>query len=303
MKNFKLSLFILFTIPLCSVAKTIERDTIRIFYLGGQSNMDGYGYNADLPDSLDKTFKDVWIFHGNTAHDGENNGGIGIWDNLQPGHGRYFSSDGKKNKLSNRFGVELSLAHKLQALYPNEKIALLKYSKGGTSIDSVAAGNFGCWEPDFRSKSGINQYDHFLKTINGAFATKDIDGDGKEDVLVPCGIVWMQGESDAQDEEVALRYYDNLKRLMDLMRAAFRTDDLPVVIGKISDSWNSDQGKVWKYGELVQYAQEKYILTEDNAAIVRDTRYYKYSDRWHYNSNGYIDLGEKFAEALYRLNP
>lgn len=303
MKNFKLILFIVFTIPLCSAAQTIKGDTIRLFYLGGQSNMDGYGYTADLPDSLDKTFKDVWIFHGNTAHDGEKNGGIGIWDNLQPGHGRYFSSDGKKNKLSNRFGVELSLAHKLQALYPNEKIAILKYSKGGTSIDSVAAGNFGCWEPDFRSKAGINQYDHFLKTINGAFATKDIDGDGKEDVLMPSGIVWMQGESDAQDEEVALRYYDNLKRLMDLMRAAFRTDDLPVVIGKISDSWNSDQGKVWKYGELVQYAQEKYILTEENAAIVRETRYYKYSDRWHYNSMGYIDLGEKFAEALYQLNP
>ncbi|NOR87582.1 MAG: hypothetical protein GQ527_08245 [Bacteroidales bacterium] len=89
---------------------------------------------------------------------------------------------------------------------------------------------------------------------------------------------------------------------MDLMRASLHTDDLPVVIGKISDSRDDDDGKVWDYGELVQYAQEKYARTDKNAAIVRDTRNYNYSDRWHYDSNGYINLGEKFAEAVYNLN-
>ena len=49
-------------------------------------------------------------------------------------------------------------------------------------------------------------------------------------------------------------------------------------------------------------AQEKYAKQDKNAAIVRSTRYYKYSDPWHYDSNGYIDLGEKFAEALFLLN-
>lgn len=43
----------------------------------------------------------------------------------------------------------------------------------------------------------------------------------------------MQGESDAAyTEEIANRYYFNLKRLIDLMRASFLTDDLPVVLGK-----------------------------------------------------------------------
>ena len=49
-------------------------------------------------------------------------------------------------------------------------------------------------------------------------------------------------------------------------------------------------------------AQEKYARTDGNAAIVRTTRYYKYSDPWHYDSEGYIDLGKQFAEALYQLN-
>ncbi len=182
----------------------------------------------------------------------------------RPAHGWEFSSDGKQNKLSDYFGIELSFAKKLQEYYPNEKIAIIKYSRGGTSIDSVAAGRYGSWEPDYKGKNGINQYDHFLRTVNLAMNDKDIDNNGIEDYLIPSGIIWMQGESDAYREEVALRYYGNLKRLMDLVRAALRKDDLPIVIGKISDSGNTKAGKVYRYGELVQYAQEKFARTEQN---------------------------------------
>lgn len=265
--------------------------------------MDGYGRNSELPDSLITEFQKVWIFHGNPTPDEKENGGMGKWDVLKPGHGVGFSSDRINNNLSDRFGIELSFAKKLQELYPNEKIALIKYSRGGSSIDSLAAGQYGSWEVDYTGTNGINQYDNFLVTIKEALSTNDINDDGKEDLIIPSGIIWMQGESDAaHTEEIANRYYSNLKRLMDLIRASLHTDDLPVVLGKISDSWNNKDGKVWVYGELVQYAQEKYAKTDKNAAIVRSTRYYKYSDPAHYDSNGYIDLGEKFADAVYLLN-
>jgi len=284
-------------------AQVLRSDTVRVYYLGGQSNMDGYGYNKDLPEPFSQTNEAVWIFHGNPVGDDLPGGGLGIWAPLQAGHGVGFQSDGTINSYSKRFGVELSLATSLQELYPGERIALIKYSRGGSSIDSLATGRFGCWEPDYQGTTGINQYDHFLLTVRTAMNTRDIDGDGKSDVLIPSGIVWMQGESDASfTEEIANSYYFNLKRLMDLIRASLRSDDLPVVIGKISDSWNDPgDGKVWDHGELVQYAQEKYARTDGNAAIVRTTRYYKYSDTWHYDSEGYIDLGEKFAEALYQF--
>jgi|TARA_B110000967_G_C18860801_1_gene549827 hypothetical protein len=303
MKQKVLKILILILLPSIAICQQVEKDTIRLFYLGGQSNMDGYGQNTELHDSLKSEFKNVWIFHGNPTPDEKENGGLGKWDILKPGHGVGFSSDGIKNKLSDRFGIELSFAKKLQVLYPNEKIALIKYSKVGSSIDSLAAGRFGSWESDYNGTNGINQYDNFLATIKEALQTNDIDGDGKEDLLIPSGIIWMQGESDAAyTEEIANRYYFNLKRLIDLMRASFLTDDLPVVLGKISDSWNHKDGKVWEFGELVQSAQEKYAKTDKNTAIVRNTRYYKYADPWHYDSNGYIDLGEKFAEAIYHLN-
>lgn len=304
MNHKALLILILGLLPAFAICQQMQKDTIRVFFLGGQSNMDGFGTTSDLPDSLNVEFNNVWIFHGNPAPDEENYGGTGEWDTLKPGHGTGFSSYKANNKLSNRFGIELSFAKKLQELYPNEKIALIKYSRGGTSIDSLAAWKLGSWEPDYNGKNGINQYDHFLTTVRNAFAERDINGDGTDDYLLPMGIIWMQGESDSdKTEEIANKYYSNLKRLMDLIRASLHTDDLSVVIGKISDSHNDDDdGKVWDYGELVQYAQEKYAKTDKNAAIVRSTRNYDYSDRWHYNSEGYVDLGCKFAEALYQLN-
>lgn len=117
-----------------------------VYYLGGQSNMDGYGFVAELPADQAESIEDVWIFHGNPAEDGEAADGRGLWSPLRPGHGRKFSSDGKSNRYSDRFGPELTFARAIREAYPDRKIALIKYSRGGTSIDAEAsaADRFGC---------------------------------------------------------------------------------------------------------------------------------------------------------------
>ncbi len=296
MKN----LYLIILFPIIGFAQ-VKKDTIKVFFLGGQSNMQGYGFNKDLPNDLKKKFENIYIFQGNNVEDNKPNAGLGIWDNLQAGHGTDFSSDGKTNKLSDRFGLELSFAKKIQEYNPTQKIAIIKYSRNGSSIDIAGAPYFGTWDTEAISKTGKNQFDYFLTTVNKALSVRDINNDGIEDVLIPTGILWMQGESDANNEEVANRYYNNLKKLMDLMRATFRNNDLPVVIGKISDSGDDKDGKVWDYGELVQYAQEKYTRIQKNVAIVRSTSTYKYSDKYHYDSSGYIDLGIQFANAFYQL--
>lgn len=277
-----------------------EAKVYQLYYLGGQSNMDGYGTVEELPGELNKLVKGVMIFQGNTLPDGGDVGGKGLWSELRPGHGRGFSSDGRSNAYSERFGVELTFARRLQELGVTD-IALIKYSRGGTSIDIAAAGNFGCWDPDYNDKTGVNQYDHFLAAVRNALAVADIDGDGEADQLVPAGIIWMQGESDANDQEVARRYQANLKRLIDLIRAALRTDDLPVVIGRISDSGQDDDGKVWDQGDVVRRGQQDFVEEDGAAALVTSTDGYDFSDKWHYDTKGYIDLGRKFAEAAHRL--
>lgn len=262
--------------------------------------MEGFGYNKDLPSDLAAPMDGVYIFDGNRGGDGEPNLGLGKWEQLRPGHGTGFSSDGKQNKVSDRFGPELAFAKRIKELFPGEKIAIVKYSRGGSGIDSLATGPWGCWEPEYRSKP--NQWDFFLKTIEGANLEKDINADGKSDKLVPTAILWMQGEADGSfTEEIAYEYYDNLKHLMDKMREVFKNKELPVVIGKISDSGNSESGIVFKHGDIVRAMQEKYVRNDPNSGIVRSTSKYAYSDPWHYDSAGYVDLGKKFAEATFNV--
>ncbi len=286
------------------LGNTVSAKDYKLYYLGGQSNMDGYGSNKDLPEELTGRSA-VWVFHGNHAADGQPVDGRGIWAALQPGHGAGFTSDGKENHYSDRFGVELSFAHRLGELDPDSGIALLKYSRGGTSID-LGVRSFGTWDPDFdggeNEGKGINNYDHFLAAVRHALSVDDIDGDGEEDRLIPAGIIWMQGESDALGSpEVALRYEANLRRLMNLVRAALRHDDLPVVIGRISDSGQDEDGAVWDFGGAVRAAQQAFVETDGHAALVTSTDGYGYSDPYHYDSAGFIDLGRRFAEAVFGL--
>lgn len=109
----------------------------------------------------------------------------------------------------------------------------------------------------------------------------------------------MQGESDAVfTEEIALKYQTHLTEMMGLIRKKLGNDKIPVVIGRISDSGNAEGGIVWKYGDIVRQAQADFVAADSHAALVVSTDGYGYSDPWHYDSDGFIDLGIQFANAL-----
>ena len=272
-----------------------------LYFLAGQSNMEGYGYVSELPREWSGRVDRALIFHGNQGEDGKAGGGEGIWAPLEPGHGTGFISDGKRNTLSDRFGPELSFGKAMAALNPNSHIAIIKYSRGGTSLLEGASG-YGNWEPDSELGEGVNQYDHALATIRNALSHSDIDHDGVTDALIPAGIVWMQGEADAYDNPVAARAYrDNLKRMMDLFRAALRSDDLPVVIGRIIDSGRDEDGLLMDYSPIVQQAQIDYAATDRCASLVAIGDDISWSDDWHYGTEAYLRLGKAFAEAAARL--
>ena len=284
-----------------SVFSAADAAEYKLYYLGGQSNMEGFGYVDELPKDATHASPDVVIFTGQMAFDNETHGGIGIWEPLQPGHGTGFKTDGKTNQLSNRFGPELLFGRTIVDLAPGSKIAIIKYALGGSGLaEGVGYGN---WHPDFSDGAGINQYDHALTTMRNALAQADIDGDGVTDQLIPTGIVWMQGEADAYDSQAAAdEYRANLERLMNLLRAALRVDDLPIVIGKITDSGMVEDGSVMDYIETVQQAQQDFAATDACAAYVTVTDDLAHSsDAWHYDTDGFVRLGTAFAEAMQDL--
>lgn len=277
-----------------------------LYFLGGQSNMEGFGTNQELTEVQRQPVDGAWIYQSTPVADQQPALGLGLWAPVQPGHGTGFVSDGGKNQLSSRFGVELSFAAELRKQRPARGVAIIKYARNGSSIDPTAAGNWGCWSPDFDAPTGayrdVNQYDQFLATVRRALETEDIDGDGNRDRLVPAGIVWMQGESDATTtEEVARTYDQRLKNLMDLIRAALGVDDLPVAIGRISDAKRGSEQLTWKHGDLLREAQARFVYHDRSARLVIETDQYDYSDPWHYDTKGYLDLGKRFADSILSL--
>lgn len=269
-----------------------------VYVLAGQSNMVGYGFDAQLPAVLSGAQDEVPIYHGNDAADGATLDGRGRWSTLSPGHGVGFTSNGAQNRLSDRFGVELTFAREMAARHPDRHVALLKYARGATSIDTAARQDGGAWDPDV---AGINQFDHFAASARLALARQDVNGDGVEDTLVPAGIVWMQGEGDTGSSAVAGRYQANLARLMTRIRATLGDPNLPVVVGRISDSGAAAGAPVWPYGETVRQAQAAFVAADGHAALVTSTDQYSTIDRVHYDSPGYLDLGTRFAQAMAEL--
>ena len=177
-------------------APSAHAETYHLYFLGGQSNMVGFGYNNELPADLNKAVPNTRIFLGDPQNDFQPAEGNGLWPTLTPGFGTGARSDGESVATSNRFGPELAFAAHLQELRPGEHIAIIKYAKGGTSLDARQS-RWGTWDPhDTRAggpnkdqNPGINQYDHALATIFNALRTEDIDNDGEPDTLIPAGIV------------------------------------------------------------------------------------------------------------------
>ena len=278
-----------------------ESKTHKLYFLGGQSNMVGYGYVSELPLDLSHDVERVMIFDGRSAYDDESQGGKGVWSPLRPGFGHGFETDGRTIRLSDRFGPELSFGLALSSSLPDTSIALAKYALGGSSlVPGVDGGN---WHPTIRNAHRINQFDHAIKTLRNALSDRDIDDDGIRDKLIPAGIVWMQGESDADDSQASAdAYEENLAHLVQSLRAALGDRRLPVVIGKITDSGMADDGSVMDYIGTVQLAQPSFAEADHCAELVSVTDNLNYrDDAYHYDTEGFIRLGEAFAEAVLRL--
>ena len=279
----------------CNSSK--ELDIWKVYYFGGQSNMDGYGFNDQLPDSLKKRIPNSRIFNGKRDNEGSLNGGIGIWSYVEPGHGYMFETNGNFNTLSEMFGPELSFADKM--IKSGDKIAIIKYSFGGTALYPGAG--YGDWCPDQKRR---NHFDNALATIENALQVADINRDGRLDKLIPSGIIWMQGESDAEhSKEASEAYYGNLKKLINLFRVSLRNEKLPVVIGKINDShMTSNGGPTQPFIKIIHSAQKKITEEDDCASYVTEIESYNFSnDAWHYDTDGFIRMGIAFAKAVKQL--
>jgi hypothetical protein len=290
----KRTLPILVTGLICVLAATPAAAATKVFLLGGQSNMAGLGgfpndtpqpgYGADkpIPAPYDAVQTDVkfWNYSGALLtnpwnSNGINNPDVGTkWVNLQNGFGWE----------PVEFGPEVSFGYTLHKLLPKDDIYLVKLGVNGSDLANS-------WNPN---GTGGN---YNLFKLRVAAAIQNLTNDGKTPTIA--GMIWMQGEGDAQSAANANAYADNLKNLITHVRTDFNAPDMRFVVGRITTFYDS---KPAGGNATVRAAEVSVGTTFPNTAWINTDDLERAYDA-HYGTQGQIDLGIRFANAMVTPEP
>lgn len=145
----------------CAAIAAKSEPPVKVFLLGGQSNMRGVGDASELKPPYSESLSKVKIWN-NTSKE---------WTALQP---------------KGSFGPEISFGHALAKTFSGQDIRLVKHSAGGTAL-------YNAWSPKIKG----NQYVQFLNASRAALA--ELDGAAVNYEIA--GMLWLQGESDAKENQ------------------------------------------------------------------------------------------------------
>jgi hypothetical protein len=260
------------------LAAVPARAATKVFLLGGQSNMAGCGVTADLttpPYNGRYTDIKVWNSWSNASTVGN------AWVDLQGGYG----FDGYPG--ISMFGPEVSFGYDLHnRVFPNDDIYLVKLGANSTTLANQ-------WNP-----SSATIYGYFKSRVNAAMA--NLTAAGKAPTIA--GMIWMQGESDAMNHTYATAYQTNLTNLIARVRSDFNTPNMPFVIGRInlSQYWGTpaDNQLVRDSQVAVAAAVSSVSWIDTDNIPVWTGNEPGHADPSHYNSDGQIILGARFANEF-----
>lgn len=176
-------------------------NTVKIFLLGGQSNMAGQlkEYWAKLNSPYKDPFPAVPRWHNKARK----------WIPLAPTH---------------RFGPEVAFGHSIIQAMPNQQIRLIKYAINGTAL-------YNDWKPDEGP-----QYNGFMQAAQSALANLE----AQQIPYEIAGMLWLQGESDAK-EQMGAAYEANLTAFILKMRSEFKTPDMPFIIARVRNFYGKGE--------------------------------------------------------------
>ena len=251
------------TVAVKDVDESSLPDPVSVYLLAGQSNLVGEAKIANLTDTrYTQPFSAAQIWSRPQTD----------FVDLAPGF------DGQTEEL----GPELSFGRQIVA-NTGENVLLIKYGLGSTTL---AEG----WQED-GSGTQFNQLkdivDVALDSLTNQGLTYDIEG-----------LVWMQGESDTNNDTFAEAYEDNLLGFVDGARAVYG-ENLDIAIGLI----RNDLPTSARNRELVRDAQRT-VSAGDASVFLVDTdalggaEVLRPGDTTHYNADGQVLLGNAFADAF-----
>jgi hypothetical protein len=239
---------------------------VKLFLLGGQSNMDGCGRWEDLAGDWRQTPANVRIWDNKSM----------VWKKI--------GEDTTAVARNLMFGPEVVFSHRMAKAFPDHEIRLVKTSAGGTSL---AKG----WLPEKKK-----MYPRLIANYRNALA--DLEKSGSK--VETAGMLWMQGEGDSETIEMANAYEANLGIMLRDLRETTATPNLPVVMGRISSGLLKATKWNFELSPIVRKAQEAVAAKDPNTHIVPTDDLPLLKDNTHFDSMGQITLGERMAEAMLK---
>ena len=265
-------------------------ETIHVWILAGQSNATGLGETPELPASSGlgvpqdkiKFFYDV---AGYKTYPFRNSGG---WTTLRPGSGSFSGATGAPDNgyYTTQYGSELSFGDVVATLNPDQKFAIIKVAKGATGLDMD-------WRIDGGSL-GTHLYDRLVSDVNTQTNTLRSQGY----VVQFEGLIWDQGESDANVQAQADAFQTNLTHLLGKLRTDLNTPALKMVVPQLSQS-QINTGQVNATGAAtVQQAVRNMAAADPLVCYVTTDDLHVRQDGVHFTGLSQLIVGQRMAYAV-----
>ena len=153
----------------------------------------------------------------------------------------------------------------------NISVLIIPTAIGGSSISQ--------WLADSLYRN-VKLYSNFIEKV----------GIAKQYGIIK-GILWHQGESDANDKNIAL-YKERLSKLFIKFRHVIGNNDLPILLGELG-TFSKDK----EYFSLINKAIHDYSVQDKNTTVITTSDLKDKGDSLHFNSKGQRKMGRRFAEA------
>jgi len=240
-------------------------DQYDLFIMAGQSNMQGWRSDAaQYP--IDRRNVDTSIpFYFKAVDYSSSNG---YWQTLQPQLGHF---------RQGHFGPEITFARALKRI--NFNPIIFKYSSGSSSI-----------KHQWKGPGQRGQYDDMVFHLKKAIQQLENQGH----TVIARSFTWIQGESDANTQQLSQEYYWHLKKMLVHLRTnVLKQPYLPVML-----SVDEQHPRVQLHPKVVD-AQIRLSIEDDSISFVSMHGLEK-SDATHLTARGTINQGLRLFES-YKL--